>query len=139
MTPGFPSYAGAVVQAPDSRLLCQLRDCRPGIVAPGRWVCSPGGGVRAGEAPQQAMRRELREEFSIDVAGVRFLDRQYVADGDYRGVYFCYATMLATALTEIECHEGAGIGFFPMDQALFLLQHPVSRIFLKAFMRHGAR
>lgn len=54
--------AGAVVRDPDGRILFMRRE-REGQV----WWILPGGGVEAGERPEQAARRELLEETGVEV------------------------------------------------------------------------
>jgi 8-oxo-dGTP diphosphatase len=44
-----------------------------------RWYSAPGGGVEAGESPQTAVIRELREELGVEIA-VRFLVGIYEVD-----------------------------------------------------------
>ena len=45
----------------------------------------PGGGVRRGEEPREAARRELREQLGLDVRpGDLVFAREMVADGDFR-------------------------------------------------------
>ena len=50
----------------DGRYVMQLRDNKPEIFYPGHWGCF-GGAVEAGEAPMDALRRELREEIQFDM------------------------------------------------------------------------
>ncbi|MBI4294378.1 MAG: NUDIX domain-containing protein [Betaproteobacteria bacterium] len=52
----------------DGRYIMQLRDRIPGIFYPGHWGCF-GGAVNKGEAPADALRRELREELEFEVEG----------------------------------------------------------------------
>lgn len=49
----------------DRRYLMQLRDDLPGIEHPGVWGLF-GGGVEAGEAPAEAIAREVREELGAE-------------------------------------------------------------------------
>jgi ADP-ribose pyrophosphatase YjhB (NUDIX family) len=50
----------------DGRYIMQLRDGKPGIFYPGHWGCF-GGAVESGEAPVDALRRELREEIEFEM------------------------------------------------------------------------
>lgn len=49
----------------DGRYIMQLRDGKPGIFYPGHWGCF-GGAVELGEAPIDALKRELREELEFE-------------------------------------------------------------------------
>lgn len=133
----YPVYAGAVVRAPDGRILCQLRDNRPGIVCPGLWTCCPGGHVAAGELPREAILRELREEFEIEIEGLTPLLTHTEADSAYKGIYHAFYADLATPLENVACNEGLRAGFFPPEQAAGLPQHPVSLMILKHYMARG--
>jgi 8-oxo-dGTP diphosphatase len=53
------------------RLFLQRRD-PAGSVLPGRWEL-PGGKVEAGETPETALQRELREEVALAVGTLRSL------------------------------------------------------------------
>ncbi len=55
------AIAVALIVAEDGRLLLQLRDNAPGRAAAGRWGLF-GGHVEAGERPEDALLRELRDE-----------------------------------------------------------------------------
>ncbi len=48
----------------DNKLLLQLRDSDPGILYPGVWGLF-GGAVEPGEAPESALKRELKEELAL--------------------------------------------------------------------------
>lgn len=58
--------AGVILREPGGRVLFLLRgrDCDE----PYKW-CWPGGGIESGETPEQAARRELREETGYDHTG----------------------------------------------------------------------
>ena len=50
------------------------------VAAPGA-LCFPGGGVEAGEAPDEAARRECREEVGLDVQVVAYLAQNATPSG----------------------------------------------------------
>jgi 8-oxo-dGTP pyrophosphatase MutT (NUDIX family) len=125
-----------VVVAPDGRILCQLRDDKPGVIARGLWTCSPGGGVEEGETPLQAIVREMREEFEIDIGDVRLLLVHVEEQGEASGVYHAFTATLLTPLADVKCNEGVRAEFFEPNRALALPQHPVSKIILSAYLQN---
>ena len=58
-----PAVAGLLVLG-DGRYVMQLRDSKPEIFYPGHWGCF-GGAISDGEAPLEALRRELDEELEF--------------------------------------------------------------------------
>ena len=132
-----PVFAGAVVVAPDGRILCQLRDDKPGIICPGCWSCSPGGHVEAGEVPAAAVVRELYEEFEVRVHGLRPLTTITESEGELAGTYHAFTGRLAVPIQNVKCHEGVRADFFDPRAALAFRQHPVSRRILVEYLRQS--
>ena len=66
--PRFTVTAGAFVFDEQGRILLLEHEFRPDS----RWGI-PGGFLNKGEQPEEAMRRELREEVALEVADVQFL------------------------------------------------------------------
>ena len=59
-------YAGVLLIAPDGRVIMQKRDNKPGITNPGK-VTTFVGSVEAGDTPEEAAAREIKEELSLDL------------------------------------------------------------------------
>ena len=127
-------FIGAIVCAPDGRVLCQLRDNYPWIICPGMWCCCPGGHLETGEQPEEAVLRELTEEFEIEVSGLTSLVKHVESSVEFRGIYHSFVAKLVTPVAEVKCNEGVRAEFFPPEIAIGLPQHPVSRLFLRAYM-----
>lgn len=68
-TPLRPGNASAALILVEGRYFLQLRDDIPGIFFPNHWGCF-GGGVDPGESSEETLRRELREELGLNLAGV---------------------------------------------------------------------
>lgn len=131
-------YIGAIVRAPDGRVLCQLRDNFPWIICPGMWCCCPGGHLELGERPDAAVLRELREEFEIEVSDLKPLLKHVEESGEYQGIYHSFVANLKTPIDEVKCNEGVRAEFFHPDVAIDFPQHPVSRLFLRTYMKFAA-
>jgi len=65
------TVVAAILQKDGSVLLCQRRADQP---HPLKWEF-PGGKVEAGETPEEAVVRELREELAIDASRVKEITR----------------------------------------------------------------
>ncbi|MFF2052539.1 (deoxy)nucleoside triphosphate pyrophosphohydrolase [Leifsonia sp. NPDC058194] len=82
----------------DDALLLACRRA-PGRDAAGRWEF-PGGKVEAGEAPQAALEREIREELGVPIHVGALLDRTTTIVGSRAIDLACYAATLAGAVPE---------------------------------------
>ncbi|CAM5523682.1 (deoxy)nucleoside triphosphate pyrophosphohydrolase [Leifsonia shinshuensis] len=86
-SPALPLRVVAAVIVRDGAVLACRR--APHKDAAGRWEF-PGGKVEPGEAPAEALRRELREELGVEVRVGRLLDRSVTGRVDLA----CYAATL---------------------------------------------
>ena len=127
-------FIGAIVCAPDGKVLCQLRDNYPWIICPGMWCCCPGGHLEPGERPDQAVLRELWEEFEIEVAELTPLLKHVEENGEFRGIYHSFTANLITPVKDVKCNEGVRAELFHPEIAIDLPQHPVSRLFMQIYM-----
>jgi 8-oxo-dGTP pyrophosphatase MutT (NUDIX family) len=105
----------------DSRYIMQLRDSKPGIFYPGHWGCF-GGAVEPGEAPVDALRRELREEIEFEMPGAfRFtqFDFDFTPLG-YPKVYRIYFEVRVpdAAFKSLLLHEGQDVQAFRGEDLL---------------------
>src|SRR5262245_63498826 len=83
------------------RLLIYLRDDNPDIPFPNHWDFF-GGHVEAGESPDQAMVREVKEELGIELAEWQFVRRYECLEGDvYPNVKWIYRASIDQAAEEL--------------------------------------
>lgn len=66
---------GAIIENDDNEIFCALRS--PEMSLPNYWEF-PGGKIEAGETPQQALAREIKEEFACAIeVGQKVEDTTY--------------------------------------------------------------
>ena len=96
------------------KLVIQLRDDKPGLLFSSHWA-TLGGGIEAGETPDEAMRRELGEEIEPAplVTFWRYFEHTYHVRGEKRMVAnHVYVGQLPCALDDIILYEGQRLGAF---------------------------
>lgn len=140
-----PVDAVAALLVPSAgRYVMQLRDDRPDIIYPGHWACF-GGAVRPGEAPLDALRRELREELELEISEAREFarfdfDLGAAGHGRFYRMYFEVPTTVA-AIEGAVLHEGAGLRIFGGEELLrarWVAPHDEFAIWLHAARRRVA-
>lgn len=104
----------AILVLDDGRYVMQLRDAIPRIFYPDHWGCF-GGAVNAGEAPLDALSRELNEELEIEVGQAQEFARFDFDIGIWhKKVYRIYyeVRLAADVLSEVVLHEGVEVRAF---------------------------
>lgn len=116
----YPGDAvAALLTAPDGRYVLQRRDDKLGIFFPDFWGAF-GGAIEAGETPEQALCREIREELDIAIDNYTFFCR-LVLDFRYAGAgevdrHFFVVPVSDDAIARMVVHEGIGYGLFSADE-----------------------
>ena len=127
-------FASTIVVAPNGHLLCQLRDDIPGIIHRGCWTCCPGGSIEPGETPKEAVHREMKEEFNIEIKEIELLTT-FTLDGEFAGSYTIFTSKLASPISQVQCNEGQKAEFFsPQDALKVGLPNKTSTRLLKKYL-----
>jgi ADP-ribose pyrophosphatase YjhB (NUDIX family) len=90
--------ASGVILEHKGKILCMVRGMDPGK---GKYGL-PGGFVDPGEAAEEALARECREEAALEIADIRFF-RSYPNDYEYRGVTYMTCDLFFTAKPAPTC------------------------------------
>jgi scyllo-inositol 2-dehydrogenase (NADP+) len=117
----------ALIELPDGRYLLQRRDPLPQIFYPDHWGCF-GGAIECGEMPEEALRRELREELGVDFEPGSYrrftestFDYGFAGLGVVPRIY--YAVQLGwDAFARLALGEGSDFAAFDGDTALCRLR-----------------
>lgn len=113
------SYRGALVipEAPDGRVLLQMRDDVPHIAMPGKWGLF-GGGVDPGEGPYEAVVRELHEEIGVLRPMSAFQPKYAILTGEPRwGLLYIFHLKFDVPSEQINVLEGGGYALATRRQA----------------------
>ncbi|TMA06559.1 MAG: NUDIX domain-containing protein [Deltaproteobacteria bacterium] len=88
------------------RLLIYLRDNKPEIPFPNHWDLF-GGHVEEGEAPEEALVRELKEELGVDLKQWRLFRSYVCTEGDaYPNVKHIFWAKIDKTPDELKLYEG---------------------------------
>lgn len=90
----------------DGKLLIYLRDDKPSIPFPNHWDLI-GGHVEAGETPEEALCREVREEIGFTPTAWQLFRRYDCLTGDvYPNRKFIYHAQIDAVPAELTLYEG---------------------------------
>jgi len=88
------------------RLLIYLRDDKPDIPFPNHWDFF-GGHVEAGETPEEALVREVKEEIAVELKQWVFFRRYVCTEGDaYPNIKYLYWARIDKLAEELTLYEG---------------------------------
>jgi 8-oxo-dGTP diphosphatase len=98
------------------RLLIYLRDDKPGIPFPNHWDFF-GGHLEHGEAPEQALVREVKEELGIELADWNFFRVYTCTEGDaYPNVKHIFLAKIDKDPDELTLYEGQRLRSITRDE-----------------------
>ena len=92
-----------------------LRGTDPSRAEGGFWWFTPGGGLEAGESPQEAARRELREEIGADIDALSDPILRRIAHFVFNGVPYEQHEVFFTARVDEHTPDLAGLDEYELD------------------------
>ena len=108
--------AAIILENDKGEFLLALRDNKSWIPFPNHWDLI-GGHVEAGETPEEALVREVREELDIELPEYTFYKTFECLDGDaYENIKYIYRGRLNIPIEEITLLEGERAAYFSKDE-----------------------
>lgn len=103
----------------ENKFLLVLRDDKLNISNPNCWSLF-GGGIKSGENPMEALKREISEEINIELYDIRQIDKIDVSltvkDKSYIVTGYIFLAYTDAELNEIKVYEGQKAGYFSIDE-----------------------
>ena len=105
------------------KYLFQLKDDKPDISNPNCYGLL-GGNIEEGESPLEALRRELKEECTVEVFDVEELGNK-ILKGVLRGEvcenrFYTFLAKTRDDINEVALYEGQKLEYFTIEEALQL-------------------
>jgi 8-oxo-dGTP diphosphatase len=108
--------AAIILENDKGELLLYLRDNKPGIPFPLHWDLI-GGHIEKGETPEEALKREFREELNLELKDYRFFKKYECLEGDaYPNIKYIYSGRFNVPVEEITLLEGERAKYFSRDE-----------------------
>jgi 8-oxo-dGTP diphosphatase len=119
------------------RLLIYLRDDKPDIPFPNHWDFF-GGHVEAGETPEEALVREVKEEIAVELKQWVFFRRYVCTEGDaYPNIKYLYWATIDKLAEELTLYEGQRLKAIAAEERAELRFANILGQVLEDFVRSG--
>lgn len=107
-------FVGAILIHPEGKVLLQLRT-PDAPYYPNYWTL-PGGKVERNETPEQALKREVKEELGIDLVNYHLFKKTRQREGELVVERIIYWANLDKKIEELTLEESSALKYFPEDE-----------------------
>jgi len=128
--------AGIILVGNKDRVLLQHRDNNTSW-CPNHWGVF-GGQIEKGESPEQAVRREIKEEIGIELTNLEFFKKyeENREKGIYEAFFFVAPLTVSVEKLRKQQTEGQGLGLFTFSEIKDLKTTDLAKAALKDFFNN---